>query len=85
MHMVNLAGVFLVNNHRSHILVRRQLNNSRVALQAVTAARRTGDRPAATADVAAACTGSTSAYVRAGAIVLKSETDRFSTKGSGRF
>jgi hypothetical protein len=69
--MVNLT--ILVN--RQSILPRRAANNSRAALKAVTGARLWASGQAETPAVAAACSGSTPGYVRAAAVILKSEDE----------
>jgi hypothetical protein len=69
--MVDLA--VLVNQHP--VLGHRVRSNSRTALQAVTAARMCASGQAENVMVAAACTGSTPAHVRAAVILLKSEDE----------
>jgi hypothetical protein len=62
-----------VVNHQSHLTPGRKLNNSRTALQAITGARLYASGQAENPEVAAACTGSSVAHVRAALAVLKSE------------
>jgi hypothetical protein len=71
--MVDLS--VLVNNHHDYILGRRQLNNSCAALKAVTGARLCASGQAENPVVAAACTGSTPALVRAAITLVKSEDE----------
>ena len=67
--MVDL--VTLVNCHPT--LGRRARGNSLAALRATTGAGLLASGRAATAEVAAACVGSTPVHVRAAAVLLKSE------------
>ena len=65
----------IVNRHRNSIRGRRELNNSLTALRAVIAARLVASGQAGTAKVAAVCTNSAPAYVRAAVVVLKAEDE----------
>jgi hypothetical protein len=71
--MFNLSEV--VNFQRQTVSSRAR-QSSRTALRAIIGARLCASGQAETAAVAAACTGSTAAHVRAGTIILKAEDER---------
>ncbi len=70
-----MLSPYITVNCEHRFLKGRRLQNSRAALRAITGARLCASGMAEDAAVAAACVGSSPAYVRAAIVLLKSEDE----------